>query len=37
MKIEYSKDGVHPNKEGYKVMEALAEEAIKKALKHKNK
>jgi lysophospholipase L1-like esterase len=37
MKIEYSKDGVHPNKEGYKVMEVLAEEAINKALKHKKK
>ena len=37
MKVEYSKDGVHPNKEGYKVMEVLAEEAIKKALKHKKK
>lgn len=35
MKIEYSKDGVHPNKEGYKVMEVLAEKAIKKALKNK--
>jgi lysophospholipase L1-like esterase len=33
MKAEYSKDGVHPNKEGYKVMEALADKAIKKALK----
>ena len=33
MKAEYSKDGVHPNKEGYKVMELLAEKAIKKALK----
>jgi lysophospholipase L1-like esterase len=33
MKAAYSKDGVHPNKEGYKVMEVLAEEAIKKALK----
>ena len=33
MKAEYSKDGVHPNKEGYKVMEVLAEEAIKRALK----
>ena len=32
MKAEYSKDGVHPNKEGYKVMELLAEKAIKKAL-----
>ena len=34
MKAEYSKDGVHPNKEGYKVMEVLAEEAIGRALKH---
>ena len=33
MKAEYSKDGVHPNKEGYKVMEVLAEKAIQKALK----
>ncbi|MEI7830787.1 MAG: SGNH/GDSL hydrolase family protein [Prolixibacteraceae bacterium] len=33
MKSAYSGDGVHPNKEGYKVMELLAEEAIKKALK----
>ncbi|MCE1200429.1 MAG: SGNH/GDSL hydrolase family protein [Marinilabiliales bacterium] len=31
----YSKDGVHPNKEGYKVMEALAEKAIHQALKGK--
>jgi len=37
MKAEYSKDGVHPNKEGYKVMEVMAEEAIRKALKHKKK
>lgn len=35
MKAEYSKDGVHPNKEGYKVMEELAEKAIAKALKGK--
>ena len=35
MKAEYSKDGVHPNKEGYKVMEVLADKAIKKALKSK--
>jgi lysophospholipase L1-like esterase len=35
MKAAYSKDGVHPNKEGYKVMEVLAEKAIKKALKDK--
>jgi lysophospholipase L1-like esterase len=35
MKTEYSKDGVHPNKEGYKVMEVLAEAAIKSALKRR--
>ncbi|MCL4482311.1 MAG: SGNH/GDSL hydrolase family protein [Bacteroidetes bacterium] len=35
MKAAYSKDGVHPNKEGYKVMEALADNAINKALKKK--
>lgn len=35
MKAEYSKDGVHPNKEGYKVMEALAEKAIRNALNNK--
>ena len=35
MKVAYSKDGVHPNKEGYKVMEVLAGKAINKALKHK--
>jgi len=29
---ENSGDGVHPNKAGYKIMEPLAEEAIKKAL-----
>lgn len=28
--IKYSEDGVHPNEEGYKVMEPLVEEAIKK-------
>ena len=32
LKKEYTQDGVHPNLEGYKVMEPLAEEAIKKAL-----
>ena len=32
MKEEYASDGVHPNEAGYKVMEPLAEEAIKKAL-----
>jgi lysophospholipase L1-like esterase len=30
-----SKDGVHPNLEGYKVMEPLAEKAIAAALKKK--
>ena len=33
MKREYSMDGVHPNKLGYTVMEKLAAEAIRKALK----
>ena len=33
MKAEYSKDGVHPNAEGYKVMAVLAEKAISLALK----
>ncbi len=32
MKKEYASDGVHPNEAGYKVMEPLVEEAIKKAL-----
>jgi len=31
--IKYSADGVHPNAEGYKVMEPLVEEAIEKAFK----
>ncbi len=35
MKAEYSKDGVHPNKDGYKVMEILAEKAINKSLRYK--
>ena len=35
MKTEYSKDGVHPNKEGYSVMEPIVEKAIAKALKMK--
>jgi lysophospholipase L1-like esterase len=35
MKTEYSADGVHPNKAGYKVMEPLVEEAIRKALAQK--
>ena len=30
MKAEYSKDGVHPNKEGYAVMERVVMEAIRK-------
>ena len=33
MKAEYSEDGVHPNKAGYKVMEPLVEKAIALALK----
>jgi lysophospholipase L1-like esterase len=32
LKTGYTEDGVHPNLAGYKVMEPLAEEAIKKAL-----
>jgi lysophospholipase L1-like esterase len=32
LKKELSGDGVHPNADGYKIMEPLAEEAIKKAL-----
>jgi lysophospholipase L1-like esterase len=35
LKAEYSKDGVHPNMEGYKVMEPLAEKAIARALNKK--
>jgi lysophospholipase L1-like esterase len=35
LKTEYSQDGVHPNLAGYKVMEPLAEEAIKMALRSK--
>ncbi len=33
MKAEYSHDGVHPNKEGYKIMEELAQKTIDKVLK----
>lgn len=33
LKAEYSPDGVHPNLEGYKVMDDLVEKAISKALK----
>jgi|GEM_PF-175453 len=36
MKTEYSPDGVHPNLAGYKVMEPLAEQAIKLALQKSN-
>lgn len=35
LKTEYTYDGVHPNLTGYKVMEPLAEEAIRQALKKK--
>jgi lysophospholipase L1-like esterase len=35
LRKEYSADGVHPNMAGYKVMEPLAEAAIKMALKKK--
>jgi lysophospholipase L1-like esterase len=35
MKAEYSRDGVHPNLEGYKVMDDLVEKAISTALKIK--
>jgi len=35
MKAELTRDGLHPNADGYKIMAPLAEEAIKRALKHK--
>jgi lysophospholipase L1-like esterase len=35
MKAEYSPDGVHPNLEGYKIMDKLVEEAIARTLKIK--
>ena len=35
MKADFSKDGVHPNMAGYKVMEPLVEKAIAQALKMK--
>ncbi len=35
MKAEYSPDGVHPNLQGYKVMDALVEKAVSDALKMK--
>jgi lysophospholipase L1-like esterase len=37
MKAELTSDGVHCTAAGYKVMEPLAQEAIKQALKHKPK
>jgi lysophospholipase L1-like esterase len=33
MKAVYASDGVHPTIEGYKVLEPLVEEAIKKVKK----
>src|SRR5664279_4250791 len=36
MKPEYSRDGVHPNGAGYKVMEALADKVIAEALRKGN-
>jgi lysophospholipase L1-like esterase len=33
LKSDYSEDGVHPNKAGYKVMEGLVEKVLGKALK----
>ena len=33
LKVEYSSDGVHPNKKGYSIMEPLAENAISQALR----
>ncbi|MFT3903004.1 MAG: SGNH/GDSL hydrolase family protein [Niabella sp.] len=35
MKKELSKDGVHPTIEGYKIMEPIVQQAIKKALRNK--
>jgi len=35
MKAELTRDGVHANLAGYKVMEPLVEAAIQKALKSK--
>ncbi|UZR97962.1 SGNH/GDSL hydrolase family protein [Chondrinema litorale] len=37
LKAKFTKDGVHPIEAGYRVMEPLAEKAIKKALKKKIK
>ncbi len=33
LKIEYTEDGVHPNTDGYDVMEPIIDKQIKKALK----
>lgn len=33
LKVEYSSDGVHPNKLGYSIMESLAEKAISQILR----
>ncbi len=35
LNVNYTKDGVHPNRAGYKVMEPLAEKAISQALQQK--
>jgi len=37
LKAEIANDGLHPNAEGYKIMQKLASEAIAKALKMKQK
>ena len=37
LKAEIANDGLHPNAEGYKIMQKLAVEAIAKALKKKQK
>lgn len=37
LKAEIANDGLHPNAEGYKIMQKLAAEAIVKALKKKQK
>lgn len=37
LKIELATDGLHPNAKGYEIMKTLAEQAIKTALKKKQK
>jgi len=37
LKAELANDGLHPNAEGYKIMQKLAAEAVKTALKNKQK